>query len=128
MINLYTEATPNGQQIHIMFEETGPKRCIHFVLIGIIVAVLIGSPTDARSAEQILGVKASDPAAAIQLLTAPHTGQKICDIQGSTPIKFFKRANHGPHKFAKVEVLEGVCAGKQGYVPWRSLDPEPREN
>ncbi len=106
----------------------GPKKCIPFVLSGIIVAVSIGSPTDARSKEQILKVKASDPAATIRLLTAPHTGNRICDIPGSTPIKFFKRSNHGPHKFAKVEVLEGACAGKQGYVPWRALDPEPHKN
>ena len=108
--------------------ESGPKGCIPFVLSGIIVAVLIGSPTDAWSKEQILRVKASDPAATIRLLTAPHTGEKICDIPGSTPIKFFKRSNHGPHKFAKVEVLEGACAEKHGYVPWLSLDPEPQEN
>ena len=115
-------------QVRKTHREFGPKSCIAFVLSGIIVAVLIGSPTDARSKEQILRVKASDPAATIRLLTAPHTGEKICDIPGSTPIKFFKRSNHGPHKFAKVEVLEGACAEKQGYVPWLSLDPEPQEN
>ena len=112
-------------QVRKTYREFGPKRCIPFVLSGIIIAVLIGSPTDARSKEQILRVKASDPAAMIGLLTAPHTGSKICDIPGSTPIKFFKRSNHGPHKFAKVEVLDGACAGKRGYVPWLSLDPEP---
>ncbi len=108
--------------------EFGLKSCIPLILSGMIVAVLIGSPTDARSKEQILRVKASDPAATIRLLTAPHTGNRICDIPGSTLIKFFKRSNHGPHKFAKVEVLEGACAEQQGYVPWRSLDPEPQEN
>ncbi len=106
----------------------GPKRCIPLALSGLIVAVSIGWPIDARSKDQILRVKASDPAATIRLLTAPHTGRKICDIAGSTSIRFFKRANHGAHKYAKVEVLEGVCAKKQGYVPWRSLDPEPQEN
>ena len=104
------------------------RRRIPFVLSGIIIVVLIGSPADARSQEQILRVVASDPAATIGLLTAPHTGKNMCDIAHSTPIKFFKRANHGPHKFAKVEVLEGACAGQLGYVLWRSLDPEPQAN
>ncbi len=112
-------------QVRKSHREFGPKSCIPFVLSGIIVAVLIGSPADARSKEQILRVKASDPAGTIGLLTAPQTGKKICDLPGSTPIKYFKRSNHGPHKFAKVEVLDGACAGKQGYVPWLSLDPEP---
>ena len=87
---------------------------------------MVGSPTDVLSKEQIFRVEASDPAAAIRLLTAPHAGRKICDIASSTPVKYFKRANHGPHRFAKVEVLEGDCAEKQGFVPWRSLDPEPQ--
>ena len=107
--------------------EFGPNLRVIFALSGIVIAILIGSPTDARSKEQILSVKASDPAATIRLLTAPYTGRKICDIAGSTPVIFFKRANHGPHKYAKVEVLEGPCAEIQGYVPWRSLDPEPQE-
>ena len=115
-------------QVRRTHPEFGPKRGILFVLSGVIFAVLIGSSTDARSKEQILRVRASDPAAAIGLLTAPQTGRKICDIPTSTPIKFFERSNHGPHKFAKVEVLEGACAGEQGYVPWLSLDPEPQEN
>ena len=101
---------------------------VYLVSIGIIIAALIGSPADAWSKEQLLRVKASDPAASIKLLTAPHTGTTICDIQGSTPIRFFKRANHGPHKYARVEVLEGACAGEQGYVPWASLAPEPQED
>ena len=25
-------------------------------------------------------------------------------------------------------VIDGACAKKQGYVPWRSLDPKPQEN
>jgi hypothetical protein len=91
-----------------------------------IVAALVGLPADGWSNEQILGAKASNPAATVRLLTAPHTGKKICDISDSTPLKFFKRADHGPHKFAKVEVLEGACAGKQGYVPLSSLDPQPQ--
>jgi hypothetical protein len=91
-----------------------------------IVAALVGFPADGWSNEQILSVKASDPVATVRLLTAPHTGKKICDISDSTSLKFFKRANHGPHRFAEVEVLEGTCAGKRGYVPLRSLDPQPQ--
>jgi hypothetical protein len=91
-----------------------------------IVAALVGLPADGWSNDQILSAKASNPAATVRLLTAPHTGKKICDISDATPLKFFKRADHGPHKFAKVEVLEGTCAGKQGYVPLLSLDPQPQ--
>ena len=91
-----------------------------------IVVALVGLPADGWSNEQILSAKPSNPAATVRLLTAPHTGKKICDISDSTPLKFFKRANHGPHKFAKVEVLEGACIGKRGYVPLLSLDPQPQ--
>ena len=91
-----------------------------------IVAALVGLPADGWSNDQILSAKASNPAATVRLLTAPHTGKKICDISDLTPLKFFNRADHGPHKFAKVEVLEGDCAGKQGYVPLLSLDPQPQ--
>ena len=91
-----------------------------------ILVALVGLPADGWSKEQILSAKASNPAATIGLLTAPHTGKKVCDISDSTALKFFKRANHGPHRYAKVEVLEGTCAGKRGYVPLLSLDPQPR--
>ena len=73
-------------------------------------------------------VKASDPSATVPLLTAPHTGKNICDIADSTRVAFIKRADHGPHKFANVEVLDGDCAGQDGYVGWHYLDPEPRDN
>jgi hypothetical protein len=106
----------------------GKRKTKSLVSIGIVAMVLIGASSEAWSNEQILRVVARDPSAAIRLLTAPHTGKKICDLQSSTSIKFLTRANHGPHKFAKVEVLEGACVGKLGYVPWSSLDPEPRDN
>lgn len=108
--------------------EFGVVRFIPLVLSGIIFSILIGSPTDVWSKEQILKVKASDPTSTISLLTAPHTGKKICDLQSSTTIKYFKRSDHGPHKYARVKVLEGACAEKQGYVSWFFLDPEPQEN
>ena len=79
-------------------------------------AVLVGLSADGWSNEQILSAKASSPAATVNLLTAPHTGNKICDTSELTPLKFFNRADNGPHKYAKVEVLEGTCAGKQGYT------------
>lgn len=102
------------------------RRHIPTSMSAAIVAVLVGLSADGWSAEQILSAKASSPAATVKLLTAPHTGKKICDISDSAPLKFFNRADHGPHKYAKVEVLEGTCAGKQGYVPLLSLDPQPR--
>jgi hypothetical protein len=91
-----------------------------------IVAVLVGLPADVWSKEQILSAKASNSTTTVRLLTAPHTGKKICDIADSTLLKFFNRVDHGPHRYAKVEVLEGACAGKQGYVPLLSLDPQPQ--
>lgn len=75
--------------------------------------------------EQIVGVKASVPGGSARLLTAPHTGRKICDVADITPVLFLKRADHGPHKFARVEILEGDCAGEQGYLSWDSLNPTP---
>jgi hypothetical protein len=60
--------------------------------------------------------------------SAPHTGKKMCEVPASTPIRFINRASHGPHHYARVEVLEGACAGTQGYVPWKTLEPEPRED
>lgn len=68
---------------------------------------------------------ASVPGGTGRLLTAPHTGKIICDLADTTPVLFFTQANHGPHKYARVEVLEGGCVGKQGYLSWGSLDPEP---
>lgn len=93
-----------------------------------ILVVLAGSPPDGWAAEQLLKAKASRPAGTISLLTAPHTGKKICDVADSTALKFIKRANHGPHKYAAVEVLEGDCGGKRGFVPLRSLDPRPQND
>jgi hypothetical protein len=91
-----------------------------------IVAALVGLPANGWSTEQVLSAKASSPAVTVKLLTAPHTGKKICDVADLTAVKFFKPADHGPHKYAMVEVLEGACAGKQGYVPLLSLDPQPQ--
>ena len=34
MIDLYTAATPNGQKIHIMLEETGLAYAEHFLSLG----------------------------------------------------------------------------------------------
>ena len=104
------------------------RRRLPHGLALIILAVLVGLPSDGWSNEQILSAKASSPTATVKLLTAPHTGKKLCDISDSTPLKFFNRAAHGPHKYAKVEVLEGTCAGKQGFVPLISLDPQPQTN
>ena len=98
------------------------------LLSGMIFAVLVASLTDVHAAEQILRVKTSDPAATTPLLSAPHTGKNICDIPDSTRVKFIRRSDHGPHKFASVQVLDGDCAGQDGYVGWSYLDPEPQEN
>ncbi len=99
-----------------------------FLLSGIVCAALTGLPTDARSTEQVVRVKTSDPVATVPLLTAPDTGKNICDMPDSTRVMFIRRSDHGPHKFASVEVLDGNCAGQDGYVGWHYLDPEPRDN
>ncbi len=75
--------------------------------------------------DQAVQVKASSPDATVKLLTAPHTGQTICELTDGTPLTFVKRADHGPHKFAKVDILEGSCGGKTGYIFWFALDPKP---
>ena len=95
---------------------------------GLIAAALLALPADVRATEQVVVVKASDPASTVPLLTAPHTGANICDLADSTQVTFIKRADHGPHKFASVQVLDGDCAGREGYVGWHYLDPEPQEN
>lgn len=128
MLDLINKASPSNRQIHTVPRKTGLKNYTQFVSVGIIAAALMGSPTETQSKEQILKVTALHPSTTISLLTAPHTGKKICDIASSTSVIFFDRANHGPHKFARVEILEGACAGQRGYVAWASLDPEPRED
>ena len=97
------------------------------LLSGLILAALTALPPDVRATDEVVSVKASDPAATVPLLTAPHTGKNICDLVDSTQVTFIKRADHGPHKFASVKVLDGACAGQDGYVGWHYLDPEPQE-
>jgi len=101
------------------------RRRIRTTIGAAVLMALAGLAPDGRASEQRLSAKASDPGATVRLLTAPHTGRKICDIADSTPLKFFRRAKHGPHRYAEVEVLEGACAGQRGYVPLRSLEPQP---
>jgi hypothetical protein len=101
------------------------SRCL---LSGLLVAGLNAVPTLARSTEQIVAIKTSDPASTVSLLSAPHTGKIICKITSATRVEFIKRSDHGPHKFANVEVLDGTCAGQVGYVGWHYLEPEPQKD
>lgn len=103
-------------------------RSTPFVFAGLVAAVLLAPPTDARSSETVLTVKPLEPATTVWMLSAPHVGKKTCEVQASTPIRFITRARHGPHRYARVEVLEGDCAGEQGYVPWTSLEPKPQDD
>lgn len=89
-------------------------------------ALAVIAAPGAALAEEAVKVKASSPDAEVNLLTAPHTGKTICALSDATPLTFFQRADHGPHKFAKVEVLAGDCAGKTGYISWFALDPKPK--
>ena len=106
----------------------GPIRSTPFLFAGLIAAVLLGSPTAARSSEAVLTLRPVGSGATVWMISAPHTGEEICEVPASTPIRFIARANHGPHHYARVEVLEGDCAGKLGYVPWTTLEPDPRED
>jgi len=93
---------------------------------GMLVVVLLGSPASAQSGETIVKVMPEEPATAVWVLAAPHIGKKICQVPTSTRIRFIAHARHGPHQFARVEVLEGECAGSEGYVPWSTLQPKPQ--
>jgi len=68
----------------------------------------------------------SAPSENVTLLSAPHVGKRLCDLPHASTVRFVERANHGPHKFAKVEVLERNCAGVVGYLAWSTLDPRPQ--
>jgi hypothetical protein len=109
-------------------QKPGPIVLTSFVLAGLSVAILLDSPMAAQSKEPAVILRPPEPAATVWMLSAPHTGKKTCEVPASTPIRFIGRANHGPHRYARVEVLEGDCAGEQGYVPWTTLDPEPVED
>jgi hypothetical protein len=98
------------------------------LLVGLSLAILLGEPMAAQSNETVVVLRPLEPAATVRMLSAPHTGKKTCEIRASTPIRFIAPADHGPHRYARVEVLEGDCAGEQGYVPWTTLDPEPRKD
>jgi hypothetical protein len=95
------------------------------LLAGLIAAAVLASPGDARSGE---AEATHRPTASVWVLSAPHTGKKICEVPTSTPIRLINWAKHGPHPYARIEVLEGDCAGTQGYVPSQTLEPEPRED
>ena len=71
-------------------------------------------------------MKPTDPTATVWVLSAPHTGMRLCRVPASTPVRFIARAKHGPHRYARIEVLGGECAGTEGYVPWTVLEPKPR--
>jgi len=96
-------------------------------LVGTLIAILFfTAAASGQSSEALVKVIAKEPATAVWMLAAPHIGKRICQVQTSTLIRFIAHARHGPHQFARVEVLEGECAGKQGYVPWSVLQPKPQ--
>ena len=95
---------------------------------GLVAAVLLGSPTGVQSGEAVLTLRPTEPAGTVWILSAPHIGKKMCEVPAATRIRFITRASHGPRHYARVEVLEGDCAGKQGYAPWATLEPEPRQD
>lgn len=98
------------------------------MVTALVAVVLLASPADVRPEEAESTLQSAETVATVGLLTAPHTGKKMCEVPASTPVRFISRASHGPHRYARVEVLEGDCAGMLGYVPWGTLDPEPRHD
>lgn len=106
-------------------EERSPQK--GFVLaVGLGAATLIGLPDQLQATESEFTLQPAKPATAVWMLSAPHTGARLCEVSASTPVRFVKRASHGPHHYAQVDVLKGSCAGQQGYVPWTTLAPEPQ--
>lgn len=96
------------------------------VLARLSMVLALGLLPSSLQAEETLRVKASSAEATVNLLTAAHTGKTICALENATPLIFLQRADHGAHRFAKVEVLEGECAGITGYISWFALDPKPK--
>jgi hypothetical protein len=103
-------------------------RSAAFLAAGLIAAAVLGPTRDTWSGDAVLTLRPVAPAATVWMLSAPHTGKRTCEVPASTPIRFIKRASHGPHRYARVEVLEGACAGQQGYIPWATIEPEPQAN
>jgi hypothetical protein len=104
----------------------GRYRSAPLLFAGLFAAAVLGAPTIARPSDATVTLEPAAPAATVWMLSAPHTGRRLCEVTASTPVRFVARAKHGPHRYARVEVLEGECAGMEGYVPWATLEPEPR--
>lgn len=103
-------------------------RILLVLAAALVAAMPAGAPAEAGADDTVLTLKAQAPATVVRMLAAPHVGRRVCDIPASTPVRFIARAAHGPHVYARVEVLEGACAGREGYVPWAGLDPEPAQD
>lgn len=114
------------RQRHNVFSVREAKCNVPPIIAGLVAMVLLGATANAQSSDAIVKVIPEETATAAWMLTAPHIGKKICEVPASTPIRFIAHARHGPHRFARVEVLEGDCAGRQGYVPWSTLEPKPK--
>lgn len=91
------------------------------LLVAAVVLSITATSHLAMAEEDRRSVREAADGVGVNLLTAPHTGSLICTLAHGTAVAFLNPANHGPHKFAKVDVLEGDCAGRQGYVPLQSL-------
>jgi hypothetical protein len=102
---------------------TASRRCLAFCCATGL--VLVRFVLGVQAAEERVHIRSLTPGTATSLLDAPHSGARICDLADATAVVFLQRADHGPHKFARIEVLDGDCSGQQGYVAWRTLDPEP---
>ena len=92
-------------------------------LVAAALAAWIGQAGLLHASEQIVTVKTSSPEDTVAMQTAPHVGDTICELPRGAILKFLSSRSHGPHRFAKVEVLAGDCAGEQGYIPLSAIDP-----
>ena len=93
---------------------------------SLLAATLLGWASGVTAGDDIVTVQPQEPAKAVWLLSAPHIGDRICEVPASTPIRFIAPARHGSHRYARVEVLEGACAGEEGYVPASTLESGPQ--
>ena len=100
-------------------------RAKALALAMLVVSVVAVTPRAARSGETIVTLEPFEPLNSVWMLSAPHVGRRTCEVAAATRARFLARANHGPHPYAQVEVLEGACAGRRGYVPWSNIEPQP---
>ncbi|MDH3690588.1 MAG: hypothetical protein OEU36_14130 [Gammaproteobacteria bacterium] len=85
--------------------------------------LLTSGPGSAEEAQRYLAPPGDDGVTV--LLSAPHTGSPLCEAAPGTRVRFIQPVRHGPHKYGLVQVLEGICAGVEGFAPWNHIANDP---